>query len=203
MATQRKNSVSASRPSRGSQFPEERLTAPIMLQVLLEHYRLEKHAVDQIYARGSTFLTAAVALGAALGALLNLEMLPLLFGRVDVFLYFALAASTAVLLAIAVYWLGRCFLPRSEYGQLASGEKLLRLLRREQETAESGEESAVRPFDKLLDLVASAQTGNAAITELRRKQLAKSIRHLVLASFAMSGVLVFHWILVAQGVVSQ
>src|SRR5688572_23974305 len=111
-----------------SDAEEDKLSRRLLLEVLLQQYQLERQVVDQIYTRGGLLLTALTALAAATYALVKIQLLPLVFVRIDVFIYFVGVVGTVSLLGIAGYWLAACFVPRVNYRQLASGTKLLTLV---------------------------------------------------------------------------
>ena len=176
-------------------------------ELCLGEYRFEKAEAGALYSRAGVLLTALSLLGALCYGLGRIDLLPHLFERVDIFLYYSATITCLLSLAISAYFLYGCILPRA-YPSLASMKEWQGWRDKYRKTpTEGGKQTTDDPdlavsremLSSIIPLLAEAQAGCSALNERRRKHFQRAVFVLGFALIAWGIQALFHLFLRLQG----
>ncbi|MCX6833750.1 MAG: hypothetical protein NTW07_01220 [candidate division Zixibacteria bacterium] len=162
-------------------------------ELCLGEYRFEKTEAGALYSRAGVLLTALSLLGALCYALSRLDLVPRLFERVDIFLYYSAIITCLLSLAISAFYLYGCILPRA-YPSLASMKEWQAWRDKFRKTlTECGKETtgeldlavSREMLSLVIPLLAVAQAGCSALNERRRKHFQRAVFVLLFALIAL------------------
>ncbi len=175
-------------------------------ELCYRQYEFEMKETDQIYQRVSFALVLLSLLGGIIFKLGRVEIIELVFARLDVFLYYIACLSAIMLLTCGIFFTILFTLPRRrEYKTIASMD-LWHKWRKDYEDYlnNSGNKVDETVDDAMLaemtTKLAEAQANNAPINEKRRQYFYKSV---LMASLCMVFVViqaVLYFVLKIQGV---
>ncbi len=188
----------------------DKLTDPerSFYELCYDQYTREKDETEGIYRRAGILLTALPILGAVTYGLGRTDLVPRLFTRVDVFLYYLAVLAAWLALATSVFFLVRSILLRT-YSSLAPMKKwhgwieeYRRKFPNEGKDLSDEDKSVIGAelIRSLIPLLADAQTHCSENNEHRRKLLKTAFSAAAIAIACIAGEAVFHVILHLQDV---
>jgi len=177
-------------------------------KLCFNQYELEMKEAEGIYQRGGVMLIVIPLLSAAVFKLGRIDILSLLFVRVDTVIYYFAALIAIIALAISIAFLFWCIFPR-KYKTLANmnvwkkfRDDYHEYLNRNNsnQTPNNKEATNIATFEEIFLKLIEAQPVNAEINEKRSKAFKRSMLMAVIALAAIVLQATFYLILKIQGV---
>lgn len=181
-------------------------TSKDFYQLCYDQYKFEIIETDQIYQRVSFVLILLSLLGSIIYNLGRIDILGLIFVRVDTFLYYLSIFVAVLLFAVSIFYAVLFALPRrGKYKNLATMDVWHKwrkdyedYLNKKDKSEDTVDDAMLREITKKL---ADAQANNAPINEKRRQYFHLCVLMASLSIIPVSFQAFFYLILKLQGII--
>ncbi len=177
-------------------------------KLCLGEYRFEKTETGALYQRAGVLLVALPLLGTVCYKLGRIDLIPRVFERVDIFIYYVATTISFLSLSVSAFFLYMCIFPRG-YPSLASMKKWQDWRDKYKERLASDKKQSINQKERLIGkemlrsvipLLADAQAGCSSLNEKRRKQFRRSILAVGFAIIPIPIQALFRLLLHLQGI---